>query len=81
MNEPVRKTRFQYKSIMRQIMEWREAYVLEYDSFPTVITMDPETRLELEKYICAQQLLHAPFPTKGSTEDYIMGMLIEVSDD
>lgn len=75
------KTRFQYKSIMRQVMDWREEYAKEYGSLPTVITMGPESRLELERYICAQQLTHVPFPTKGSAEDYIMGMLIEVSDE
>lgn len=75
------KTRFQYKSIMRQIMEWRKAYVLEYDSFPTVITMDTETRLELEKYVCAQRLTYGSMMPTDNTQDYIMGMLIEVRDD
>jgi hypothetical protein len=75
------KTRFQYKGIMRQIMEWREAYVLEYDSFPTVITMDSETRLELERYVCGQHLTYGPMAPSDKTEDYIMGMLIEVRDE
>lgn len=33
-------TRFQYKSPIQQIYEWRNAYVLEYGSMPTVIEMD-----------------------------------------
>jgi hypothetical protein len=77
MNDAVRKTRFKYKNIVNQISDWRDAYVMEYNSYPTVITMDSFTALELKQFINVRNAIFAPSPGE---KDHFMGMLIEVSD-
>ena len=43
------KTRFEYRGIMQQIMDWQEAYIREFGSVPTVVEIDKFTKKELAR--------------------------------
>lgn len=74
------KTRFQYKSPIQQIYEWRNAYVLEYGSMPTVIEMDAESWVAVMKQL-TEVTLYTIHDYALTGEPHVCGMQVVIKED